>query len=242
MIEQFRKLDGIKCLGETLKVRRIGEETTQTNAQAAVIALTALQEITRGGKQKVKDASNRGAINQAELDNGINQEMLSDDETGLPGGALGVNAISLKTLNPSKYVKIFNVWNRDIEMSPEAEKELRDDFIEELSSVTKFKQLAVVTKKTARLGAELGSIFVEFWNEKTAQQGVKKVKGRTYDGEKIKTCFIEEQLYKEHFQSIQSSPDQLNMAGSAGANQKVAEARAGGEKEASVVAAEAHAD
>ena len=32
MIEQFRQLDGTKCLGETLKVRRIGEETTQTNA------------------------------------------------------------------------------------------------------------------------------------------------------------------------------------------------------------------
>lgn len=32
MIEQFKRLDGIECLGEILKVRRIGEETTQTNA------------------------------------------------------------------------------------------------------------------------------------------------------------------------------------------------------------------
>ena len=55
MIEQFRVLEGHECLGETLKIRRIGEETTQTNAQAAVIALNALQEITRGGKQKTKE-------------------------------------------------------------------------------------------------------------------------------------------------------------------------------------------
>ena len=31
MIEQFRVLDGHECLGEILKIRRIGEETTQTN-------------------------------------------------------------------------------------------------------------------------------------------------------------------------------------------------------------------
>ena len=46
MIDLFKKLDGVQCLGEAIKVRKVGEETTQTNAQAAVIALTALQEIT----------------------------------------------------------------------------------------------------------------------------------------------------------------------------------------------------
>jgi len=42
MIDLFKKLDGVQCLGEAIKVRKVGEETTQTNAQAAVIALTAL--------------------------------------------------------------------------------------------------------------------------------------------------------------------------------------------------------
>lgn len=62
MIEQFKQLDGIDCLGEMLRVRRIGEETTQTNAQAAVIALNALQMITRGGRDKKKEAP-RAAVN-----------------------------------------------------------------------------------------------------------------------------------------------------------------------------------
>lgn len=42
MIEAFKKLDGTLCLGEPLRIRRRGEETTQTNAQAAIIALSAL--------------------------------------------------------------------------------------------------------------------------------------------------------------------------------------------------------
>lgn len=42
MIEHFKKLDGTLCLGEPLRIRRRGEETTQTNAQAAIIALNAL--------------------------------------------------------------------------------------------------------------------------------------------------------------------------------------------------------
>lgn len=198
MIEQFKVLDCTQCLGETLKVRRIGEETTQTNAQAAVIALSALQEITRGGKSKAKDQQPRSAINQAELEEGVEAE-LSEDENNQPGGALGVNAISLKTLTPSRYVKISNIWNREMELTEEAMKELEEDFTSEMNSVTKFKSLIVITKEKATLGAELGSIFVEFWNEKCAQHGVKKVKGRIYDGCEIKTCYIEESLYNEHF-------------------------------------------
>lgn len=68
-----------------------------------------------------------------------------------------------------------------------------------MTSVTKFKHLKVIDKDEVKLGAELGSIFVEFWNEKTAQQGVKKVKGRIYDGCEIKTCYIDVALYKSHF-------------------------------------------
>lgn len=198
MIEQFKVLDGTSCLGETLKVRRIGEETTQTNAQAAVIALSALQEITRGGKSKTKEQQQRSAINQAELDEGVEPE-LSEDENNQPGGALGVNAISLKTLTPSRFVKVSNIWNREMELTEEAIQELAEDFTSEMNSVTKFKSLTVITKEKVKLGAEPGSIFIEFWNEKTAQQGVKKVKGRIYDGCEIKTCYIEDSLFIEHF-------------------------------------------
>ena len=108
-------------------------------------------------------------MNKAELDEGIEGEGSDLDESGQPGGALGLNAVSLKTLTPSRFVKISNVWNRDFDLSEEARQELEEDFIGELQSVTKFKKLTVLTKDQVKLGAELGSIFVEFWNEKTAQ-------------------------------------------------------------------------
>ena len=53
-------------------------------------------------------------------------------------------------------------------MTDEARKELLEDFTQEMNSVTKFKSLTVITKDMVKLGAELGSIFIEFWNEKTA--------------------------------------------------------------------------
>lgn len=52
MVEILKKLDGQLCLGERLKVRKVGEETTETNAQAAVIALTALNMLTGQKKQQ----------------------------------------------------------------------------------------------------------------------------------------------------------------------------------------------
>ena len=126
-------------------------------------------------------------------------EELSEDENGLPGGALEANAISLKTLTPSRYVKIHNIWNRDFDLPEDARKELEEDFTQEMHKVTKFKSLVVVTSELSKLGAERGSIFVEFWNVKTAQQGVKSVKGRIYDGCEIKTCYIDEELYSKYF-------------------------------------------
>jgi len=45
MAEQFKMLNGAICLGEKISVRKVGEETTRTNAQAAVIALKALSLI-----------------------------------------------------------------------------------------------------------------------------------------------------------------------------------------------------
>ena len=62
-------------------------------------------------------------MNKAELEEGFEGEA-SEDETGLPGGALGINAVSLKTLTPSPFVKISNVWNRDFELTEGARKEL----------------------------------------------------------------------------------------------------------------------
>jgi hypothetical protein len=51
MVDRLKKLDGTPCLGEKLKVRKVNEETAQTNAQAAAITLAALKSLTTGNEE-----------------------------------------------------------------------------------------------------------------------------------------------------------------------------------------------
>lgn len=51
-------------------------------------------------------------------------------------------------------------------MNEEEREELLKDFTEELQSVAKFKRITVINKELQKLGAEVGSIFVEFFSEK----------------------------------------------------------------------------
>lgn len=59
--------------------------------------------------------------------------------------------------------------------------------------------MRVVRNGEEKLGAEVGSIFLEFKDFKGAQIAVKRIKGRIYDGSEIKTAYIDEQLFRELF-------------------------------------------
>jgi hypothetical protein len=59
----------------------------------------------------------------------------------------------------------------------------------------------VVKNGEERLGAEVGSIFVEFKDVRGAQLGLKQVKGRIYDGFEIKCVPVDEALYRNHLSS-----------------------------------------
>jgi len=89
-------------------------------------------------------------------------------------------------------------------LTEEIREELRDDFAEEMNSVTKFKNMTVISRELSKLGAEVGSIFIEFTNTKNAAAGIKKTKGpngepRRYDGFEIKTAFISDKLWTQYF-------------------------------------------
>jgi len=45
MISRLKRLDGTMCLGQKLRVRKLNEESTQTNAQASAIAIQALLDL-----------------------------------------------------------------------------------------------------------------------------------------------------------------------------------------------------
>jgi len=70
---------------------------------------------------------------------------------------------------------------------------------DELQQIPYLKRIKIVRNGEERLGAEVGSIFVEFGEKKSAQIAVDKLKGRVYDGNRINVCFIEETLYFNEF-------------------------------------------
>jgi len=59
--------------------------------------------------------------------------------------------------------------------------------------------MTVMTKENAKLGAEVGSIFVQFADVKDAYSAVKKTAGRIYNALEIKCTFIEEPMYMYNF-------------------------------------------
>lgn len=109
------------CLGESLKVRKIGEETTETNIQASVTALNALNMLT--GTRK---AQRTATADEPE-----------DPYAGLESGptTLMAKTTSLKTLNPSRIIKISNVFDRECELTPDIYEELKEDFEGEMSTI-----------------------------------------------------------------------------------------------------------
>ena len=98
---------------------------------------------------------------------------------------------SLKTLTPSPIVKISNVHNRNEELTAEAYNELLEDMEDELEEIPNLKRIKIVRNGQEKLGAEVGSIFVEFLTTKSAQAAMDKLKGRVYDGNRIQVCFID---------------------------------------------------
>ena len=66
---------------------------------------------------------------------------------------------------------------------------------DEFSKVPHLKRIRIVRNGEDRLGAEVGSVFVEFRDKKSAELALKKIKGRIYDGLEIKVTFIDEKLY-----------------------------------------------
>mmetsp|Transcript_16436 Transcript_16436/g.27872 ORF Transcript_16436/g.27872 Transcript_16436/m.27872 type:complete len:184 (-) Transcript_16436:319-870(-) len=100
MVARLKRLDGSLCLGEKLRVRKFGEETISSNAQASAIAIQALLGL-QGGKGRL-------AAKKQEDEKG--GEAITDQAYAL------CNA-SLKTLTPSCVIKISNAFDRDAEMT-----------------------------------------------------------------------------------------------------------------------------
>ena len=57
---------------------------------------------------------------------------------------------------------------REVRLTDEAYEELKLDMLDELKSISGLKRLKIVRNGEERLGAEVGSVFVEFYDKKGA--------------------------------------------------------------------------
>lgn len=84
---------------------------------------------------------------------------------------------------------------RNKPLSEQLKQELLEDMADELSGIDGLLRIHVVSDGEERLGAELGSVFVEFKDAKGATEAREKLNGRKYDGRKITVRFVEETIY-----------------------------------------------
>ena len=149
MVDIFKTLDGKTCLGEKISCRKLGEETTRTHAIGAVAALKALDMIIGQKPTRVQDATQE-------------QEDEQDDDVKLGPQTLETKTTSLSTLQQSRIIKISGIYDRERVMTVEDYEELKDNFEAEMQNIGQLRNIKVVRNGEEKLGAEVGSIFVEF--------------------------------------------------------------------------------
>ena len=65
-----------------------------------------------------------------------------------------------------------------------------------MQHINSLKSIHIVRNGEEQLGAEVGSVFVEFSDKNGAESALKKLNGRVYDGVEIIATFLDEKLYQ----------------------------------------------
>lgn len=104
----------------------------------------------------------------------------------------------MKTLNVSSVIKIWNIHDRNEEFTPELYEEIKEDLESEFSKIPHLKRIKLIRDGEERLGADVGAAFAEFRDKKSAEFGLKLLKGRVYDGREIMVSYVPEKTYYEH--------------------------------------------
>jgi len=82
-------------------------------------------------------------------------------------------------------------------MTPGKYAQLKADIEAEVLKLPNVLKIRIVKEEEERLGAERGSIFVEFRDRKSAELAIKKFRGRQFDGNETKVAYVEERTFRE---------------------------------------------
>ena len=102
---------------------------------------------------------------------------------------------SNKNKDTSNVIKIMGLLGREDDnyenrLTQEEYKELYDDMMEAFSQYGKIQKILVIGEKEEKLGAEIGSVFIQFSNVKGAENAYQNMSNKKYKGNDISIVFV----------------------------------------------------
>jgi RNA recognition motif-containing protein len=103
----------------------------------------------------------------------------------------------------SKFIKVINACDHKDAIKYDYEKfeEILLDMKEQFMNFGDIVSCCIIKPKQEKLGAECGSVFIEFQDCKSAELVMKQIKHKRYLGREIKVAYINEEVYKKEIMS-----------------------------------------
>jgi hypothetical protein len=103
----------------------------------------------------------------------------------------------IKSILPStRVIKAFGFIPDVTKVKQDKYDEILEDIKEEFFKFGKILSAIIIKPKMEKIGAEVGSVFVEYEESRSSELCKKALKGRRYDGKTLKLAFIEDHVYK----------------------------------------------
>ena len=105
------------------------------------------------------------------------------------------NDNSVRNKDTSNVIKIMGLLGREDDnyenkLSEREYKELYDDMNEAFSQYGKIQKILVIGEKEEKLGAEIGSVFIQYSNVKGAETAFQNMSNKKYKGNEISIVFV----------------------------------------------------
>ena len=175
-------LDGLILLGHTMRFSPYADPNSNESASNISKALALANSAQLSAKS---NALAYAALQSLSGKNDTMQIVLKEKDT------------KNVTMLSSRVIKIMNIC--DIKQARSYDKHkfdiILEDMKEEFSKFGKIIDELIITSKMEKIGAECGSVFLKYEDNKSAENAIKVMKSKRYEEREIKIAFIEETAY-----------------------------------------------
>lgn len=194
--------EGLNLLGQQLHVTSFEDKTINFNVTGTYDAAASTSNPIANTAQTTAQAA---AIARAALE----QLQGEDTKTQPRPEANDQSKFEVKRIG----TRILKVWNIVNPMYfHRKSNELRDlqlDLKMEFETFGKLKDIRMVMPINARLGAEAGSLFVEYVDTTGSRIASEELRKRKFDDKEVKRAFVKESMYENYFKQASDSFIQL---------------------------------